>query len=68
MPLSFVHVFVYARLVAQRYRQGRARKVSLLAAKWKYGNSLVKRRKGNYASFSELPNILKNVLSKRIAS
>ena len=37
MPVSFV--FTFTCPIAQRYRQRRARKVSLLATIWKYGNS-----------------------------
>ena len=68
MPVNFV--FAYARPVAQRYWQRRAWKVSLLGTIWKYSTCpqvTVKRRKGNYASFSMFSNILQNVLSKRIA-
>jgi len=76
MPVTFV--FTYARLLHSVIDRGEHKKYLFLPL---YGNTeyllmtacphdqlvTVKRQKGNYASFSELSNILQNVLSKMIA-
>ena len=70
MPVSFV--FTYAHPVLQRHRQRRTWEVSVLAPIWNMEDPLMppgsishsERRRGNYASFLVLSNILRNILSK----